>query len=100
MLCGCLAVEQVFLSACPERPGWYVILQKDSRSRRCVDGAKDPLIGLEESEGERSLVADLEQRRRAPNVHVRPPGVEVPAAIVEALPPFVPAPMNDHRTPI
>lgn len=95
-----MVLVQVFLSACPERPGWYVILQKDTRARRIIPGALDPMIGVEESEGERSLVWELEEWRRHGELHVRPPGLEIPATIVDALPRFEVAPANLHRMPI
>lgn len=76
-----------------------MILQKDSRARRIVDGASDPMIGVEESKGERQLMSELRKRRA--RVHANRPvcGIEVPARVVDTLPHFV-APRTNHKTPI
>lgn len=90
----------MFFSPCVERPGWSVVIQKDTRSRRVTCDAIDPLICVEESDGERTFVEDMEARRRRPELHVPNPSLETNARIVDALPRFIPAPLNNHRTPV
>lgn len=56
------------------------------------------MSGVEESNKECPLVAELAQLRRQPELHTA--GVEVPATIEDALPYFVADPRSAHWMPI
>lgn len=95
----CMSFTQVFFSHCYELPGWCVIMQKDPRHRRILPGAFDSMVGVEESDGERSLVTEYHIRRGGPNMCLLAHAEEVPASVVDALPRFDGAPRTSHRMP-
>lgn len=65
---------------------WSVILQKDARGRRIVAETSDPLVGLEESEIERSVLNRGDCGRARVNDTGSEDGEEVATALVDALP--------------
>lgn len=76
---------------------WSVILQKDARGRRIIAETSDPLIGLEESEIERSVLNSHDCGRCRVNDTGNEDGEEVEKALVDALPRIPRRPQSSQR---
>lgn len=53
-------VMEVLFSPCIDQQGWSMIIQKDMRFHKITCNVVEPLIGIEEFVGEKTLVEDME----------------------------------------